>query len=72
MGKVLPSAEMSSVYSAAPADKTSNRMRRVYVDRNETVNHIISEGSNLVQKKNMTRHDWVGRVIKLCKGLKFE
>ena len=37
--------------------------------RNETINHIISEYSNLAQKEYQTKHDWVGKVIhlKLCK-----
>ena len=32
-------------------------------DRDETINHIISECSKLAQKEYKTRHDWVGKVI---------
>ena len=43
-------------------------------DRDETINHIISEWSKLVQKAYKTRQDWVGKVIhwELCKKLKFD
>ena len=42
-------------------------------DRDETINHIISECSKLVLKEYKTRHDWVDLVIhwELCKKLKF-
>ncbi len=38
-------------------------------DRDETINHIISECSKLAQKEYKTRHDWVGKVnpSELCK-----
>ena len=32
-------------------------------DRDETINHILSECSKLAQKEYKTRHDWVGKVI---------
>ena len=35
----------------------------LYGDRNETVNHIMSECSKLAQKEYRTRHDWFGKVI---------
>ena len=43
-------------------------------DRNETMNHIISECSKLAQKEYKTRHEWVGKVIhwKLCKKFIFD
>ena len=43
-------------------------------ERDETINHIISECSKLAQKENKTWHDCVGKVIhwKLCKKLKFD
>ena len=43
-------------------------------DRNETINHIISECSKLAQKEYKTRHDWVGKVIhwEMCKKFKFD
>ena len=40
----------------------------------ETINHIISECSNLVQKEYKARHGWVGKVIhwEMCKKFKFD
>ena len=32
-------------------------------DKDETINHIISECSKLAQKEYKTRHDWVGMMI---------
>ena len=32
-------------------------------DKEETINHIISECSKLAQKEYKTRHDWVDKVI---------
>ena len=32
-------------------------------DRDETINHIISECSNLAQKEYKASHDWVGKVV---------
>ena len=55
-------------------DKTQQNSRcRLCSDRDETINHIISECSKLSQKEYKTRHDWVGKVIhwELCKMLKF-
>ena len=42
-------------------------------DRDETINHIVSECSKLTQKEYKTRHDWVGKVIHwgMCKKFKF-
>ena len=50
-----------------------NNWCRLRGDRNEMINHIISECSKLAQKEYKTRQDWVGKVIswKLCKKLKF-
>ena len=47
-----------------------NSRCRLCGDRDETINHINSEFSKLVQK---TRNDWVGKVIhwELCKKFKF-
>ena len=44
------------------------------VDRDATINHIISECSKLARKEYQTRHDWVGKVIhwEQCKKLKFD
>ena len=43
-------------------------------DRDETINHIISECNKLERKEYKTRHDWVGKVIhwELCKKFEFE
>ena len=59
----------------ARIDKTqqNNKCRRCG-DRDETINHIISECSKLAQKEYKTRHDWVGKMIhwKMCKKFKFD
>ena len=48
----------------AKIDKTQqNSCWRLCDDRDETINHIISKCSKLVQKEYQTRHDWVGKVI---------
>ena len=51
-----------------------NCMFRLWGDRNEIINHKISECSKLAQREFKTRHDWVGKVIhwELCKKLKFK
>ena len=43
-------------------------------DRDETINHIISECSKSVQKEYKTRQDWDRKVIywEMCKKLKFD
>ena len=42
-------------------------------DKDETINHIISECGKLAQKEYTTRHDWVGKVIhwELCEKFEF-
>ena len=37
-----------------------NRKSRSYSDRDERVNHIISECSKLAQKEYKSKYDWVG------------
>ena len=51
-----------------------NKIKDVAGDRDETINHIISEYSELAQRQYKTRHDWVGKVIywELCKKFKFD
>ena len=44
----------------ARIDKAQQNSR--CVDRDETINHIISECSKFVQKNYKIRHDWVGGV----------
>ena len=58
----------------ARIDKTQQNYKyRVYGERDETSNSIISEYSKLAQKEYKTRHDWVGKVInwEMCKKFKF-
>ena len=59
----------------ARIDKTQqNSKRRLCGDRDETINHIISECSKLTQKEYKARHDWIGKVIhwEMCKKFKFD
>ena len=54
----------------ASIDKTQQNSKcRLCGDRDETINHIISECSKLAQKEYKARHDWVGKVIhwEMCK-----
>ena len=56
-------------------DKTQQNSKcRLCDDRNETINHIISECSKLAQKEYKTRHDRVSKVIhwEMCKKFKFD
>ena len=56
-------------------DKTQQSSKcRLCVNRNETINHIISECSKLAEKEYKTRHDWMSKVInwEMCKKLKFD
>ena len=47
---------------------------RLCGDRDETINHIISECSKLAQREYKARHDWVGKVIhwEMYKKSKFD
>ena len=59
----------------AKIDKAQQNSKcRLCGDRDETINHIISECSKLAQKKYKARHDWVGKVIhwEMCKKFKFD
>ena len=49
-----------------------NSKCRLCGDRDETINHIISECSKLAQKECKTRHDWVGKVTDWEMSKKFE
>ena len=51
-----------------------NSKCRLCGDRDETINHIISECTKLAQNEYETRHDWVGKVIpwEMCKKFKFD
>ena len=64
-----------TIHIKARIDKTQQNSKcRLCGDRDETINHIISECSILAQKEYKTRHDWVGKVIhwEMCKKLKFD
>ena len=47
---------------------------RLCGDRDETVNHIISEWSKLELKEYKARHDWVGKLIhwEMCRKFQFD
>ena len=66
---------MRTNHIKARIDKTQQNSKcRLCGDRDETINNIISECSNLAQKEYKTRHDWVGKVIhwEMCKKFKFD
>ena len=59
----------------ARIDKTQqNSECRLCVDRDETINYIISECSRLAQKEYKARHDCVGKVIhwEMCRKFQFD
>ena len=51
-----------------------NSKCRLYADRDETINRIISKWSKLAQSGYNSKYDWVMKVIhwELCKKLNFE
>ena len=75
---LLRAAQNSAIrtnHIKARIDKTQqNSKSRLCSDRDETINHIISECSKLSQKKYKAWHDWVGKVIhwEMCKKFKFD
>ena len=59
----------------ARIDKTQqNSKGRLWGNRDETINHIISEWSKLAQREYKARHDWVSKVIhwEMCRKSKFD
>ena len=59
----------------ARIDKTQQNSKcKLCGDRDEAINHIISEYSKLAQKEYKTRHDLVGNVIhwEMSKKFKFD
>ena len=71
----LIAAQNNANHIKARIDKTQQNSKcRLCGDRDETINHIISECSKLVQKEYKTRHEWVGKVIhwEMCKKFKFD
>ena len=59
----------------ARIDKTQQNSKcRLCGDRDEIINHKISECRKLAQEEYKARHDWVGKVIhwEMCKKFKFD
>ena len=59
----------------ARIDKTQQNSKcRLCGDRDETINHIISECSKLAQREYKVRHDWVGKVVhwEMCRKCQFD
>ena len=59
----------------ARIDKTQQNSKcRLCSDREETINHIISECSKLSQKEYKAKYDRVGKVIlwEMCRKFQFE
>ena len=59
----------------ARIDKTQQNSKcRLCDDRDEAINHIISEYSKLAEKESKARHNWVVKVIlwEMCKKFKFD
>ena len=75
---LLMAAQNSAIrpnHIKARIDKTQQTSKcRLSSDRDETINHIISECSKLAQKEYKARHDWVSKVIhwEMCKRFKFD
>ena len=68
-------AQNNGIRTKARVDKTQqNSNCTLCGDRDETINHIISECSKLPQKEYKMRNEWVGKVIhlKMCKKIKFD
>ena len=66
---------MRTNHIKARIDKTQQNSKcRLCSDRDETINHIISECSKLAQREYKARHNWVGKVIhwEMCKKFKFD
>ena len=65
--------DIRSNHIKARIDKTQQNSKcRLYGDREETINHIISECSKLTQKEYKARHDWVGKVVHWEMCIKFQ
>ena len=56
-------AKRTNYFNAKIDKMQQNSKCRLYSDRDETINHIISECSKLVQREYKTKHDWMGKVI---------
>ena len=75
---LLIAAQYSAIrtnHIKARIDKSQQNCKcRLCGDRDETINHIISECSKLAQREYKARHIWVGKVIHrgMCKKFKFD
>ena len=59
----------------ARIDKTQQNSKcRLCGDRDETINHMISECSKLAQREYKARLDWIGKVVhwEMCKKFQFD
>ena len=59
---------------AKNGNSRQNSKCRLCNDKDETINHIISECSRLAQREHKTRHDRVRKKIhlELCKNLEYD
>ena len=72
---VAQNSAIKTNHIKARTDKTQQNSKcRLCGDRDETINHIISECSKFAQMEYKARYDWVGKVIHLemCKKFKFD
>ena len=75
---LLMAAQNSTIrtnHTKARIDKTQQNSKcRLCGDRDETINHIISECSKLTLKEYKARHDWVSKLIhwEMCKKFRFD
>ena len=78
MESVLIAAQDNAIrtnHNKSRIDKTQQNSKcRLCADRDETINHIISECSKLAQKDYKARHDWVSKVIhwEMCRKFQFD
>ena len=68
------STKRTNHIKARIAKTQQNSKCRLCGDRDETINHIISDCSKLAQKEYKEGHDWVGKGIhwEMCKKFKFD
>ena len=60
----LKAAQNNAKFIKARIDKIQQNSKcRLCGDRDETINHKISECSKLSQKEYRTKHDWMGKII---------
>ena len=64
----------NQLYQSQNRLEPKNNKCRFCGDRDETINHVISQCSKLAQKEYKTRHGYVGEVIhwEMCKKFKFD